>query len=76
MYIEEYLNQHPEKLPKGQDLMKFADICEGYIEYCRDLIPYNSPNYISDLFDMCIGLAKDRNKHFNNYGYYEENYCG
>lgn len=67
MYIDEYLTLHPEKVPKGVDLNKFALECEEYIDYCTDLVPYNDKHYVERVFDLCIcaNLEKYINANFN-----------
>lgn len=57
MYIDEYISQHPEKLPEGRELMEFSAECETYLEDARDLVPYNDPDYVSKVFDICIGAV-------------------
>lgn len=65
MYIDEYISKHPELLPEGEDLIKFSTKCENWIPDCRDLIPWEDPNYVEEVFNLCIEMQlkyEKRNK--------------
>lgn len=57
MYMDEYIKEHPEKLPKNRELMEFSAECEGYIDMARDLVPYSDENYVEKVFDICISMC-------------------
>lgn len=57
MYIDEYIIHHPEKLPSNRELMEFAAECESYIGHAKDLVPYDDPNYVAKVFDICIAMC-------------------
>lgn len=68
MNIIEYLNKCPGKydLSEIEDIEEFYNRVEYYLDFCNDLVPYDNPNYVNEVFDMSVRLALKDIEDFKN----------